>query len=56
MDALYLQAVGRAEQDFRDGLSQDENPFPPGSPEARLWDAEMDRLFIQEAKRELSAA
>ena len=56
MDSLELQAIGRAEQDFRDGLSQDENPFPTGSLEAIAWDEEMDRLFIQEAKRELSAA
>lgn len=56
MDALDIQAIGRAEQDFRDGWSLDQNPFPLGSREARVWEEEMDRLFIQEAQRELSAA
>lgn len=56
MTAQDLMAVARAEQDWRDGLSADENPFPPGSSEFKHYQEEFDRLMIAESVRDLSAA
>jgi len=56
MTAQDLMAVARAEQDWRDGLSADENPFPPGTSEFYHYRDEFDRLMIQEEQRGLVAA
>jgi len=56
MTAADLMAVARAEQDWRDGLSADENPFPPGTSEHHHYRVEFDRLMVEEDIRDLSAA
>lgn len=56
MTAQEVLAIARAEQDFNDGLSIDENPFPPGTSEHHRYHEEFDRLQVQEAVRDLSAA
>ena len=56
MTSSELMAVARAEQDWRDGLSADENPFPVGSVEYRHYQDQFDRLMTEEAIREQSAA
>jgi hypothetical protein len=56
MTAQEIMAVARAEQDWRDGLSIDENPFPVGTSEYRHYKDEFERLLIQEEKLKLFAA
>jgi len=56
MNSTDIHATARAQQDWCDGAAIDDNPFPPGSREARHWDEEMDKLMIEESIRELSAA
>jgi len=56
MTSSELMAVARAEQDWRDGLSADENPFPVGSAEYRHYQDHFDRLMVEEAIRDQSAA
>ena len=56
MTSSELMAVARAEQDWRDGLSADENPFPVGSEEYRYYQDQFDQLMVDEAVRDLSAA
>lgn len=56
MTAQDLMAVARAEQDWRDGLTPQENPFPPGTSEHRQYRDEFDRLMIREEQRTLTAA
>ena len=48
MDSHNVMAIARAEQDWREGLSYDENPFPVGSEEHRAYSEEFDRLNIRE--------
>ncbi|QSP94000.1 hypothetical protein LPB19_12455 [Marinobacter salinisoli] len=45
--------IAQAQQDWRNGLSIDENPFPPGSREFLEYHSEFDRLQIEEEKRAL---
>jgi len=56
MTTQTLMAVARAEQDWRDGLSADENPFPPGTSEYKSYRDEFDRLMVREEQRALTAA
>lgn len=56
MTAQDIMAVARAEQDWRDGLSADENPFPPGTSEHKHYRDEFDRLMVQEEQRAIVAA
>jgi hypothetical protein len=48
MDSHNVMAIARAQQDWREGLSYDENPFPVGSEEHRAYSEEFDRLNIRE--------
>lgn len=56
MTSTELMAIARAEQDWRDGLSADENPFPVRSAEYRHYQDHFDRLMVDEAIRDQSAA
>ena len=53
--APFAIVVGRAEQDWRQGLSIDENPYPPGTVDHKIYHDTFDLLIIEETKRDLSA-
>ena len=48
MDSNNVMAIARAQQDWREGLSYDENPFPVASEDYRAYQEEFDRLNIRE--------
>jgi len=56
MTAQDIMAIARADQDWKDGVSPDQNPYPKGTSEHRYYQEEFDHLMMEEEKLEQLAA
>jgi len=51
-----MTPIAQAREDWRNGLSSDENPYPKGSPEREEYAWEHHRLMHQEFVRDCLAS
>ena len=52
MTSSEINAVARAESDYRDGMNSDCNPYPVKTDEHRIWQHEFNRLLGEQIQKE----